>query len=176
MKAAGGPGHRCAEAEVGFGDDGQWPADTYLTLIEFPGVPEARGFYDSGEYGPLAAGRRQRTDSTILLVPGPEDLAAAPRPAAAGYVFGDIAVREPELMREYRSRVPATIEAGGGRSLFRAGEWTRLEGEWEPTRVICIEFASVEQADRWYGSAAYGALIPLRQRAADADIVLAAGV
>src|SRR4029450_3907559 len=69
------------------------------------------------------------------------------------YFIVDVNVQDPAGFEEYRKRVPATIEKYGGKFLVRGGKFEKLEGNWEPTRVVLLEFPSLEQAKRWYDSA-----------------------
>jgi hypothetical protein len=51
-----------------------------------------------------------------------------------------------------------------------------LRGAEDPDHVfIVLEFASVEAARAWYESPGYQAAIPLRQAAADANVVIVSG-
>ena len=61
----------------------------------------------------------------------------------------------------------------GGKYLFRGGEVMALEGSWEDERLVILEFETAEAAETWYRSADYERLRQLRQRAADAVILLA---
>jgi len=50
-----------------------------------------------------------------------------------------------------------------------------LEGEWHGNRTVILEYESVEKARQWYESASYQAALPLRQAAADCNVVIASG-
>ena len=94
----------------------------------------------------------------------------------AAYFIFDVDVHDQKTIEAYRKGVPATIAKYGGRFLVRGGTWTRLEGEWEPKRLVVLEFPSVEQARSWYDSEDYRELKALRARAAKAELVLVEGV
>jgi uncharacterized protein (DUF1330 family) len=81
----------------------------------------------------------------------------------AVYMLIEIAVENPDLYAEYMDRVPATVVKYGGRYLVRGGQITPLTGDWNPERVILIEFPSDEAMYRWNFSPEYQALAPLRQ-------------
>ena len=51
-----------------------------------------------------------------------------------------------------------------------------LEGEWNPKRLVIIEFPDMDAARAWHASDAYAPLIELRQSASATDIVLVDGV
>jgi uncharacterized protein (DUF1330 family) len=98
----------------------------------------------------------------------------------AAYVIADITITDPEASREYARQVGATIETiehYGGRSLV-AGATSQpqvLEGDWTPTRILVLEFPSVEQARAWYDSPEYAAIRGIRQRASDSHLILVQG-
>jgi uncharacterized protein (DUF1330 family) len=82
----------------------------------------------------------------------------------AAYVISGIDVSEPEAYAEYVRGVPTMLEPHGGRFVVRGGALDVIEGEWPAARTVIIDFPSVEQARAWYESAAYQALLPIRQR------------
>jgi uncharacterized protein (DUF1330 family) len=59
------------------------------------------------------------------------------------------------------------------------GRWVAIEpqhvtraGTWPYVRTVIVEFPSIERAHQWYDSPEYQEIIPLRQRAIDANIVI----
>lgn len=93
----------------------------------------------------------------------------------AAYVIVDLEVTDPAVFKEYGAQVPATVEKYGGRYVVRGGKSETLEGNWDPKRVVVLEFPSVEQAKRWYGSPEYKPLLALRLKSSKAKIVLVEG-
>jgi uncharacterized protein (DUF1330 family) len=49
--------------------EGDWPTKR-IVLIEFPDADAARAWWESDEYAPLKAMRREASDTNILLVEG----------------------------------------------------------------------------------------------------------
>ena len=94
----------------------------------------------------------------------------------AGYVIADVNVTNAVAYEEYRKLVPASIKKYGGKYLVRGGQHERLEGTWTPSRLVVIEFASVEQARRWYLSEEYRRAKEVRQRTALSNVVIVEGV
>src|SRR5260370_5249263 len=82
--------------------------------------------------------------------------------AMPAYLIANVNVQDPATFEEYRKQVPATIAKHGGRYLVRGGRVERLEGSWNPTRLVVLEFPSMEQARRWYDSDDYGGATALR--------------
>ena len=71
------------------------------------------------------------------------------------YVIADIKVTDSGKYRQYMALTPAAIEAAGGRFLVRGGEHEVLEGDWQPNRVVMLEFPDLAAARAFYGSARY---------------------
>jgi len=82
------------------------------------------------------------------------------------YVIVETDVTDPEQYEQYKAASPAAIAAGGGRFLVRGGELAVLEGDWQPSRIVVLEFKDLEAAKRWYESQAYQEAKKLRDGAA----------
>jgi uncharacterized protein (DUF1330 family) len=82
-------------------------------------------------------------------------------------LIGHITVKDEALWAEYRSKVPATLTPWGGELLLRGKRVAVLAGEHSYTDVVVIRFPDQAALNGWHASAAYQALIPLRQQAAD---------
>ena len=91
------------------------------------------------------------------------------------YFIVDLEVTDAAGFDEYRKLVPDTIAKYGGRYLVRGGRTETLEGDWQPQRVVVLEFPSVGQAKRWYDSEEYRDPKALRWRTAKANLILVEG-
>ena len=91
------------------------------------------------------------------------------------YLVVDITVKDAATYDQYRRLAPPSIALYGGRYLARGGETAVLEGDWKPTRLVILEFPTLEKAKAWWASPEYAEAKALRQRAASADIVLIEG-
>jgi uncharacterized protein (DUF1330 family) len=58
----------------------------------------------------------------------------------------------------------------------RGGELAVLEGDWQPKRLVVLEFESLEAAKRFYDSEQYQEAKRLRDGAADLRMVAVEGV
>ena len=92
------------------------------------------------------------------------------------YLIVDLTVTDPAGFEEYRRQVSATLEQYGGRYLVRGGAHERLEGDWQPGRVVVIEFATREAARRWYDSDEYRGPKAVRLRTARTNLLLVDGI
>jgi len=93
-----------------------------------------------------------------------------------GYVIAEVEVTDPAVFDEYRQKVPATIAQHGGRYLVRGGAIDGKEGDWQPKRLVVLEFPSADQAKRWYASPEYAPLLALRLRAAKSKVIIVDGI
>ena len=93
----------------------------------------------------------------------------------SAYIVVEVDVKDPERYADYRTMVPASLEAYGGKFLVRGGAVEKLEGDWEPARFVVIEFGSVEQAKRWWDSDEYRQARNLRQETADTRMIVVEG-
>ncbi|MCZ2290604.1 MAG: DUF1330 domain-containing protein [Burkholderiales bacterium] len=87
------------------------------------------------------------------------------------YVVGHISVKDEALWAEYRARVPDTLAPWRAELVCRGHRVAVWAGEGPHTDLVVIRFENVEAASAWFHSAAYQALIPLRQQAADVVLV-----
>jgi uncharacterized protein (DUF1330 family) len=94
----------------------------------------------------------------------------------SAYVIVEIEVEDPVRYEKYKTMVPASIAQYGGRFLVRGGAVTPLEGGWTPTRVVVIEFPSVERANAWYASPEYAEAKALRQATSRGRMLVVEGV
>ena len=93
----------------------------------------------------------------------------------AAYVIANVSVQDAATFEEYRKQVPATIAKHGGRYIVRGGRVERVEGSWQPTRLVVIEFPSMSEARRWYDSEDYRGPKALRMKCALTDVVFVDG-
>ena len=94
----------------------------------------------------------------------------------AAYVIANIDVTDADAYQEYRARVGATIAAHGGRFVCRGGAVEVMEGDYDPHRVVVVEFPDMATLKRWYASPEYTPLIALRQRASKGSLYVVEGV
>jgi len=87
-------------------------------------------------------------------------------------VIGHITVKDEEKWAQYRAQVPATLAPWGAELLFRGQRADILAGQHEHLDTVVIRFPDADSVDAWYNSPEYQALIPLRQQAADLDLVV----
>ena len=94
----------------------------------------------------------------------------------AAYLIVETDIHDPEQYEHYKAASPGVVAAGGGRFLVRGGELAVLEGDWQPKRLVVLEFESLEAAKRFYESEQYQEAKRLRDGAADLRMVAVEGV
>ena len=91
------------------------------------------------------------------------------------YIIVDVEVTDPEIYQEYTKLVPPILEKYGGKLIVRAGHAENLEGDWQPRRVVVVEFESFERAKEWWGSEDYAEAKAMRQRASNTRMIVVEG-
>ena len=94
----------------------------------------------------------------------------------AAYVIAYLEVTDPEAFATYQTAAFPTVVQHGGRPLVAGGLLEVVEGMTHPKSVVVVEFDTLEQARRWYASPEYAKTIPMRQRAANASLVIVDGL
>ena len=92
------------------------------------------------------------------------------------YVVVEIEVTDPVTYEAYKKLAPPGIAAYGGKYLARGGETVVLEGDWNPKRLVILEFADLATAKAWWNSPEYGPAKLLRQKSAKTRMVAIEGL
>jgi uncharacterized protein (DUF1330 family) len=92
------------------------------------------------------------------------------------YVVIETDINDPEQYERYKAASPDAVHSGGGRFLARGGELAVLEGDWEPARLVILEFPDLEAVKRWYDSPEYVEVRKLREGAANLRMVAVEGI
>jgi uncharacterized protein (DUF1330 family) len=94
----------------------------------------------------------------------------------AAYIVAQLEVTDAATYEQYRQQVPAVIAQYGGRYLVRGGQVETVEGAWQVSRLVVLEFPSMEQLRRFYYSAEYTPLLALRQQSTRSVMAFVEGV
>ena len=81
-------------------------------------------------------------------------------------------ILDQKAFEEYSEKVRPVLRNYNGRWLAIEPQHVTRAGDWAYVRTVIVEFPSIERAQAWYDSPEYRAIIPLRQRAIDANIVI----
>ena len=91
------------------------------------------------------------------------------------YMIARIKVTDPEQYKKYIAVTPGILANFGARFIARGGDTVTLEGPEETSRVVLVEFPSLERIREFYNSAEYQEAIKIREGAAEVSLVGVAG-
>ena len=91
-----------------------------------------------------------------------------------GYWIAQIDVTDQEIYQGYRVAAKVALKKFGGRFLVRGGEPVASEGAIR-SRIIVIEFPSIEQAKLCFNSPEYAAAKAIRVKSAASDFAVVTG-
>ncbi len=64
----------------------------------------------------------------------------------SGYVLAQIKdIKDNEIYKQYVEKVTPIVEKFGGKFLIRGGQFQTVEGKWEHTRNVLIQFPSMKK-------------------------------
>jgi len=87
----------------------------------------------------------------------------------------EVEITNNEMYSEYVEKVPEIISRYGGRYLVRGGKVTSLTGNWNPEKIILIEFETIEHLQRCFESAEYLEIAPLREQSTNSKAIILEG-
>ncbi|MCI4373010.1 MAG: DUF1330 domain-containing protein [Thermoplasmata archaeon] len=90
----------------------------------------------------------------------------------ATYLISEIDWHDPVKAKEYREKFGPALAKHGGRTLC-AGPPQVIEGDWNPPRVIVLEFPNMGALRAWYASEEYAPVLKLRKEGATTSKMVA---
>jgi uncharacterized protein (DUF1330 family) len=93
----------------------------------------------------------------------------------SAYVIVEVYIDNPAAYEEYKKLTPAAIAAYDGKFVVRGGKTESLEGDWNPERIVVLEFPSVERAKEWWASEIYAPAKKIRQANARTKMIVVEG-
>jgi uncharacterized protein (DUF1330 family) len=94
----------------------------------------------------------------------------------AAYVVFDVEVRDAERYQDFMRQVKPQLEATGARYLARGGPHKVYEGDWNPRRVVVLEFPSVAAWENFYFGPVYQSLKAIRDECSSARLICVEGL
>jgi uncharacterized protein (DUF1330 family) len=95
--------------------------------------------------------------------------------AHPAYIVAEVHVTDPAGFQDYLKALPATMAPFHVKTLARGLPDAR-EGSAPDGQVVILTFDSLKDANDWYASPAYQAIIPLRQKSATSRVYIVDGV
>jgi uncharacterized protein (DUF1330 family) len=90
------------------------------------------------------------------------------------YLLGEITVKDADTYRGYSAKVDAVLAKFGGKFLVRGGATQSLEGA-PFSRIVVIEFPTMDAAKRFYNAPEYQTILAIRLAASDGRLTLVEG-
>jgi uncharacterized protein (DUF1330 family) len=92
------------------------------------------------------------------------------------YQIVDLDVHDAGLYARYVAQVGNIVNRYGGRYLARGGKVTPLSGDWQPVRLVLIEFDSLEQLQQCYASPEYREIAAWREQSSQSRSIVVEGL
>ena len=91
------------------------------------------------------------------------------------YVIVEVTIHDQKEYEEYKKLTPASIAAYGGKFVVRGAKTESLEGNWNPERIVVLEFPTVARAKEWWSSEQYSIAKKIRHRTATSKMIVVEG-
>jgi len=93
----------------------------------------------------------------------------------SAYVIFDVEIFDMSLYQDFMNGVKPALEAAGAKYLSRGGSHRVYEGDWEPRRIVILEFPSVTAWEQFYAGPVYQSLKAIRDQCSSARLVSVEG-
>ncbi|MCI4323022.1 MAG: DUF1330 domain-containing protein [Thermoplasmata archaeon] len=90
------------------------------------------------------------------------------------YLITEIDWHDAAKATKYREIFGPALEKYGGKTLC-AGAPVPIEGDWKLSRVVVLEFPTMDALRAWYGSSEYAPVLQLRKEGATTKMVAVEG-
>lgn len=94
----------------------------------------------------------------------------------SAYVIFDVEIRDMTKYQEFIKGVKPAVDQAGARYLARGGAHKVYEGDWQPRRVVILEFPSVAAWEAFYTGSVYQGLKAIRDECSSARLVSVEGI
>lgn len=94
----------------------------------------------------------------------------------AYFIADQLEVTDPDTLKEYSAGVGATVAKYKGKALVRGGDVEVLEGDFQPRRLVIMEFPDMAALKAWYDSDDYAALKDMRTSSSSSNIIAVEGL
>lgn len=88
------------------------------------------------------------------------------------FLILDFTILDMEKFAEYIDKIPAFISKHDGKYIVRGVVPTVMEGDWEPERVVVIEFPTKENAQSFLSDPEAQSLFELRHKTTVSKLIL----
>jgi uncharacterized protein (DUF1330 family) len=92
------------------------------------------------------------------------------------YIIVDVTIHNPSRYEDYKKLTPGSLIPYDGKFIVRGGPSETIEGDWQPGRIVIIEFPSKEKAKAWWSSEGYKPAKAIRQSSSHTKMILVEGI
>ena len=92
------------------------------------------------------------------------------------YVIFDVDINDPARYQEFMAGVKPALEQAGAEYLARGGAHKVYEGDWEPRRIVLLQFPTVAAWEAFYNGETYQGLKSIRDACSSARLVSVVGL
>ena len=92
------------------------------------------------------------------------------------YIIVEIEITDPVGYEEYKKEAAATVTQYGGKYIVRGGVCETVEGDWNPKRIVVLQFDNIGRARAWLNSPEYVEPRKQRHRTAKTRMILVEGM
>lgn len=94
----------------------------------------------------------------------------------AAYIIVDVKITNPDRYEDYKKLTPGSLLPFEGKFIVRGGTAETLEGDWQPGRIVVLQFPSMEKAKAWWSSEGYAPAKTLRQATSITRMIMVDGI
>jgi len=94
----------------------------------------------------------------------------------SAYVIFDVEISDAAEYQKFMQGVKPALEQAGAKYLARGGAHKVYEGDWQPRRIVLIEFPSVAAWEDFYNGPTYQGLKSIRDACSSARLVSVEGM
>ena len=91
------------------------------------------------------------------------------------YMIIEVQVKNNETYSKYIEKVPEIISKYGGSYLAQGGKTISMTGNWNPEKIVLIEFETIEQLQKCFQSTEYLEIAPLREQSTVSKAIIVDG-
>jgi len=88
----------------------------------------------------------------------------------SAFAIGQVTIKDQQLWQQYKTALTSTLELYQGEVVYRGKVAEILAGKASHTDVVLLKFATSEALTKWFYSAEYQEIIPLRDSAAQVTL------
>jgi len=92
-----------------------------------------------------------------------------------GYLILDFSIKDFSLFKEYIEKIPTFIAKHGGRYVVQGAVPEVMEGDWQPERVVVLEFPSNQKAKDFLADPEAQSFFAIHHNTTESKLILVEG-